>query len=458
MEKITLVVRRKWNRKALLLPCLCVAVYLISVLLLYEFGPVDWPTHKPVLFYTLQFLYIVFFVWGYYAGFKSKLPHARQWSKKQTRKLLRSLPFWVVLSIIFNFIKMIRSYGIKSLDFLSILKRFISGLLDAGASYREVGRLSKILVSNDVYGGKLFTLSNFLWAFFDMNIIFLAILYFPSGNKRQKILTAVLFLEIVIYYMSIGTSIGVFRLLLSIFVFVFIASQSLCGGIAAHFKVQKNSGKKALICGVLLLSAFIAYFVVMLKSRGGILNWDKSGFSIGGVSLDYDSIMFKILPTFLFIPLISVASYVTQGLYGFSLSLELPWIPMFGLGGSMWVVNLLARHGVNIGQFTYQSRIMERFNWDDRVQWASMYTWAANDLSLYGVILWMFLIGYVFALVYRDSVTTKNPFAKLLVVYFALMCIFMPGNNQVFQIVDTHFAFITAFIAWLVTTRVRVRI
>ena len=154
--------------------------------------------------------------------------------------------------------------------------------------------------------------------------------------------------------------------------------------------------------------------------------------------------------------MISLSAYLTQGYYAFSLCTLVPWKPMFGVGSSMWLVNIITEHFADIEQMTYQYRIQEVFGWDSKVQWASMYTWFANDVSIYGVVLVMFVIGYLLALTYRDSLTSDNPFAKLLVIYFAIMCIFMPCNNQIFQSTYTLFAFFTALIGWIITRRFKV--
>ena len=443
------------------IPLKCVVGYLVGVLLLYQFGPIAWVTHRPLLFYTLQSLYIAFFAFGYYHGIRFYWKPSQRWTEQRTESLLRYLPAFVVCSIVLTFMNsFLRNYMMSRISFSSIIKRIALGLSNLGSGY-SLKQEATSQTSATAYGGYGLTLLNYFWSFFDLNALFLSVVYFAKQRPAQRLLSLILLLEVLLSFLSIGTNIGVFRIVLAVAVCLWLRFQKW--DLDNPWKVlkllkSKQQKKKVFLPILLLFAVFLGYFVSVMKSRGSILNWENSSFNIGGIGLDYNSIMFTLLPDFLYIPLISVTSYLTQGLYAFSLSLEVPWIPMFGFGGSMWIEEFISKYFYNINQFTYQYRIMERFQWDDHVQWASMYTWAANDLSLYGVIALMYVIGYFFALTYRDSLTTENPFAKLLVIYFTLMCIFFPGNNQIAQFANTHLAFIGAFVAWLVTTRVRVRI
>ena len=99
---------------------------------------------------------------------------------------------------------------------------------------------------------------------------------------------------------------------------------------------------------------------------------------------------------------------------------------------------------------------MEQYGWDSRMYWASAYSWFANDVGLVGVVVIMFILGYFLALAYRDSLTTDNPFARIMVYYFAIIFLFLPCNNQIFQSIYTFSGFITAFLCWMFSTRYKV--
>ena len=147
---------------------------------------------------------------------------------------------------------------------------------------------------------------------------------------------------------------------------------------------------------------------------------------------------------------VSFSSYFTQGYYGMSLAMELPWQPMYGVGNSMFLVDLISDHFTDIDPYTYQVR-MEPMGWDSDIQWHSMYTWLANDVSFYGVVIVMLLIGIVFGAMFKDAITSGNPFAKMGIFYFMLMLIFIPCNNQLGQRADTLFSFILIILLWILS-------
>ena len=207
-----------------------------------------------------------------------------------------------------------------------------------------------------------------------------------------------------------------------------------------------------ILLAVAIIIITLYYFVSTIKSRGGILSWNSASFNIGGIGLNKDSVFFSILPESLYIPLIAVSNYVAQGYYAFSLCMRLPWIPTFGLGGSLQIIDIITKHFVDIDSMTYQRR-MEQFGWNARIRWHTIYTWFANDVSIYGVVLIMFVIGFCFALAYKDSLSGKNPFARIMVYFLVVTCLFIPCNSQILQSTYTLFSFITILICWLTTRR-----
>jgi len=185
-------------------------------------------------------------------------------------------------------------------------------------------------------------------------------------------------------------------------------------------------------------------------SRGGILFWNSSSYNIGGRGINRDSVFFKILPSGFHRLLVSLSAYLSQGYYGMSLTLRVNWIPMFGLGSSKAIQEMCSIFFPSIGEWTYQARISE-FGWDDYTRWHSMYSWFANDVSYLGVIVIMFIYGFIFARCYKDCIKTNNPFAQLMVYYMFVMAVFLPCNNQIFQSIYLFFSFITVFLGWIFT-------
>jgi hypothetical protein len=113
----------------------------------------------------------------------------------------------------------------------------------------------------------------------------------------------------------------------------------------------------------------------------------------------------------------------------------------------MFVVDMVSSNLFDIDKYTYQVKL-EPMGWDSDVRWHTMYMWLANDVSFYGVIAVMLLIGFVFGMMYKDAIKYKNAFAKASMFFYVLMFVFIPCNNQLGQSNETLFAFLLLVAAW----------
>lgn len=448
---------RRNLRRVSYLPIGLVLFYLIFTLVLYTYGPFAWITYEPVIFYTLQILYIIFLFLGYTVGMRSKQRNFSDWNKKKEHNIYRWILPLTIINCIVILINIARDLGYTNFNLTAIINGLLRGMSDMGAGYNErYDRIMSALDGGMVLGGSFMTLFNYLWDFFSFNVLLVGIYYFRRENILTKIFVLLSVLETICFYVSIGTNIGVFRVILAVVLFSILSIiRKSCMCVASRKK--KHSKVMIGIIGIGSILLVIYFFFNTMKARGGIYLWNTEYYNVGGIGLNRDSVFFRILPEALYMPLISLSGYLTQGYYGFSLATTIPWQPMYGVGSSMALVNIITEHFMNIDQFTYQYRIQELYGWDSDIQWASMYTWAANDVGFYGVVFIMFILGYFIALSYKDSITSHNPFSAVVLVYLGLTCIFLPCNFQIFQSTYTLFGFIAAFGTWLITTRVHIK-
>lgn len=441
-------------RKLRKTPIIVIEVYLIISILLYFIGPFEWKTYSPLFFCFLLFLYNFSLCLGYNIGIKSVSHNKRQWNNNKDKLVMTVLLPLSIINVIFILIVIFRNYGFVSFDLSRLSTIFIRAIGNKTNSYTKHLELISTINSANLIGGKFFSYINFLWEFFEYFVIVLDIYYFRKFGILMKLITIVVLLETAIYYLSIWTSIGVFRIILPIVIIYLLNLQKeKCLNRLDSKIIRKKQNRARLILFGALLISIVLFSIFMNLRKGGFSNFNVSTYRIGGIGIDNDSILFSIIPEVVYMPIVMITAYLTQGYYGLSMATQVKWDPMFGIGQNMWLVDLLEKNGVRINQYTYQYKIDEMFYWDERVQWASMYTWVANDVGLFGVAIVMVIIGLVFAVAYRDCIISDNPFAYVLVVLFALMFIFMPCNNQVFQTSYTCFSFITAFVMWFVTTR-----
>jgi hypothetical protein len=143
---------------------------------------------------------------------------------------------------------------------------------------------------------------------------------------------------------------------------------------------------------------------------------------------------------------------VTHGYYALYLSLDKPFVPMFGVGHSMFLTQQAVRLTGNeqIGNLSYPKRI-EEDGWDALGLWSSIYPWIASDVSFPGTIVVVLLIGLLFALAWYDALSGRNPFAYGVLAQFAIMLLYFPANNQTSQFGEGFTAFWAILIAWLIT-------
>ena len=465
------------QKGTLLLPIRLTILYLAFSIFVYIVCPFNWETPKPILFYSLLLIYMCAIWLGYHVGMSRKYNQSFALSPIMTDKLIQIVSLMTVVSCILYVINIFRDYGFSSFDFVGLCKQMWLGIQNPGFGYAfRAERLLSSVQGSDVVGGYAITLINYIWSFVELPSVILSLLYFCRLKPYAKICAVLYIILTFTYYLSIGTNIRVFH------VFLLIELPAIITVLSQSYQRQLNRKNVcrfivSMVLGILLMAG---YFTWMMVSRGGINRYEDPSYNVGGVSIDIGNETPETpaetppenpseepptspttppsvsTPSFQVPPIlmkfwISFSSYFTQGYYGMSLALTEPWTPMFGFGNSMFVVNFVSDHFFDIDQYTYQMKVERDYGWDSDIQWASMYSWLANDVSFYGVILVMFLIGFLLALIYKDAITTNNCFAKVGIFYFILMLLFIPCNNQLAQNAYTLFSFVFVMFSWILS-------
>jgi len=201
------------------------------------------------------------------------------------------------------------------------------------------------------------------------------------------------------------------------------------------------------------LGGFFAFFSATSGSRaGGFAQYGY--FRATGTFADYNYPLIRDLPPDAQVGALGLSGYLTQGYYALYLSLQKPFVPMFGVGNSLFLQRQAARitDDPTILREAYPFRI-EVDGWDGLGLWATIYPWIASDVSFLGSLVVVFLIGRFFALAWLDTLGVSNPFAVVVFALFLAMLFYFPANNQMLQDGEGVTAFWTTFIAWLVTRK-----
>ena len=492
---------------ALKLPIYLTIVYLVFSLVVYILCPYHWQTKRPVLFWTLNVLYIIAISAGYLVGLKHPVRFRRiTWTESKTDKLLTLVSIGCVINFILYGIYIFRCHGLKTLDFLELWNRMCVGFKDPGLGYKIYQDRLRWIDGVDVLGGTGYTLISLVWAFVEKAIAILSLLYFKKLKPYGKFFSVAYLVLVVALYVSIGTNIQIFNVFLLLELPIILKTFTLW-----HGKQLRKKHVVQLFAFLFVgIFAMMLYFGWMLESRHAANGVEASDYIIGGYRPDLGdtpsdtspaepsatapaeppttapaappttapaepsttapaepsvtapaeppttapaepadtSPLERKLTNFW----LSASSYLSQGYYGMSQALTLDWVPMYGVGNSMFLVNMISGHIYDIDQYTYQVRL-EPLGWDSDVRWHTMYTWVANDVSFYGVVAVMFLIGCLFGMMFRDAITTENPFAKASIFFFILMLLFIPCNNQIAQSNQNLCPFLLLVLLWLLCGR-----
>ncbi len=223
--------------------------------------------------------------------------------------------------------------------------------------------------------------------------------------------------------------------------------------LSGLLKISWSRRVVAITSIILVMVFFLWFFSMGQLTRPG--SGAPTGFfsHAGGLYADYDNVTIRYLPLEAQSGFIALASYLTQGYFALYLSLDKPFVPMFGVGNSMFLFNNMAKLTENddIKRMPYPMRVQAEDGWDAYGNWSSIYPWLASDVSFPGTIVVVFLIGYVFALSWLDTLQGTNPFAVAAFTQFLLILAYFCASNICLQTGENLVSFWATMVLWSLT-------
>ena len=436
--------RKKNNQISLYIPIILVGLYSMSTIVLYFLGPWDWPTKNLFIFSTLLLAYNVALILGYFLGIKVNIGNKFKDSLQidnygPSRKGLKYINICIYIFFVFTVLNCIRVTGLSSFAPFDYISEVIKGIKDPALQYREnLGR-----AHGSAFGGSLLSYLNVLISPFIWGAIPLALFYFKKLPLFTKFIAIFcIFLECS-RWIAIGTNKGIFDIAITI-VTVLLIKNILRNRNKETRLRRKNIKAKVLF--FLILPMY--FFTTAISDRlGG--NVTKYNMVINNVPINPDSFLMKITPEFFETALILISSYVTQGYYALSMAIALPYTPLYGIGNSMFLMeNYKKFSNIDVFEYTYQAKLAE-YGWDPFVNWHTIYTWLANDVSFIGVIFVMLVLGFIYAKVWKDVLYSENSIAIVLMCLFSLIFIFMSSNNVILSNPTSFMAFWGLLMYWI---------
>jgi hypothetical protein len=430
-------------------PIIFIELYLSFTVILYAFGPWDWRTNNPILTYIMLIVFQFALALGYMKTMKKRM--SRKISKeiidekrKEYSVTIYSLKFIKVLLIInifFIVLNVIRTLNMPTFSFGNLWNQLLMGLTDPASQYRE----SKIITTK--FGGSILSYANvllapLLWLSFPLSLY-----RFKELSFIYKILALSSLLLEAARWVAIGTNKGFIDIILILLTVLMINKLSPWIKNKRDIRINGKRGKAWIILAILVICIGIYSFSQTVGDRVQD-NWADLSITLNNTKLNFNSGLMLITPTSLEPTLIYMGSYLTQGYYALSLATSLPWIPMFGVGHSMFLIeNISPIISSNLYEMTYQTRL-SIFGWNPLVNWHSFYVWFANDVSLFGVVFIMYFLGRLFAAIIYDATILGDNLAVAILCLLTILFVYIPANDQVFSYPTTFMAFWVLTMIW----------
>jgi hypothetical protein len=413
-----------------MLPIVFFEFYLNMTVFLFAFGPWPWPVSNPIKLYG--FLTAAHF--ALFLGYVSSVFHKLVPTISRIRAS-RMLFISVTLNLLLLPFTFLSRTG-------QVLPQLRDAVIDPGAAYSNT-RIARSSVT------AVFEYARILVAPWLFPLIPLTVFYWRGIGRKFKTMSMLAVVGVLSISLATGTNKGIADFVL---LFPWLV-------LAAHFsgigELSRKQWRALFLLFIFAFTLFIIFFTrgQMTRPGSGALSFYAS---VPGIYADTDNYFIRFLPFNAKVGITSLIGYLTQGYYALSLAIDRPFVPMFGIGNSMFLFNnfadLLGMESIR--QMPYPSRI-ERFGWDAYGKWSSIYPWIASDVSFVGTIGILFLIGFVFGLSWLDTLNGTNPLAICVFSQFLIMLFYFPANNQVAQSGESFVSFYGLLVAWLLTRHVR---
>lgn len=425
------------ENKALYIPIAYVQLYLTATILLYILGPLEWKSQNPVMLFSFILLSQALLFFGYMLEMNKMTKrntvnnHVDNYVQLDSKeKTLKFLNIFIVINLIITILYLMRNTGMSSFSLAEIISNFSKGLTDSGNQY--LGKFNEEISFGGGWLAPLITISSpLLWPVIPLSFYFFKDLKFY--NKLIIILTV--FFEAA-RWISTGTNKGVIDLILT---FVFIVFIRLWN---KNYLANEKKSKKQIVYIAAILSLILLGFTLFVNNIDSRLNENYNTVTkiTGDTKVNLDKPLMKLMPDELNSLFVYTSQYLTQGYYGLSLALDEPFVPMFGVGNSTFILENLKEINIDLYQYTYAERIAYE-GWDPSMNWHTIYVWLANDLSFFGVLVAMYFIGVYFAHVSYRCIANKEPIAISLLILLLLGFFYFPANNQIMASPITFMAF-----------------
>lgn len=392
-------------------------LYIIGTLLLHIIGPIKYYNYevrdKSILLLFMTFALVIFNIFFWLGS------HTKQSSKKivigsyKRINLIRTTIYVSTIILILNFIGYVSTKGIN-FNFANI-----------------VNSLSMVYKDNtsQISGGGNIYLKIYIILYFCIPFSFLNVLInYKKISNVDRILTGInllLFIMINLFFVGSTKMFGDLIVILLFFYFY-------------RIRVDKKNRKKILVWSVIISFTIFVIFGYTISNR--IFLWGNVD-SVGK-SYDLNNFLIRNLNKRMQFAICMAVGYLTQGYYGLAKSLQIPFVWCKGMGSSFfWKDQMLSLFPNMQVPLAYPERLVNVGNWSPKGNWQTIFPWLASDFTFLGAILLLGVMFYYCGKMWKNIESNNNPFRMALLLYFFEIIVFIPANNQIFQVANTFIAF-----------------
>jgi hypothetical protein len=405
--------------------------YILFTMLLHYFGP--WIYKDEMIWMVVAYMLVVvlLFCMGFHSVAKplrNKIYKNDYMCRLNYKRFSFVSKFGLVLQFSFTVLLAVTAFsqGLISLDIIFNPGQIYIDALELG---KEEGS-SSLVTQITTLGMPIFYLSN---AYMIFN-------YSKLTKTWRFWLIFTLIFQLLIGAVTKGAQKGFFDL------FILVASVSY---LRAYFN-QKLFWRWIRYSCFLLLTVIIVFFIFQLSRLKAYDALDFSGF--GPMSLAKDGLLFNIFGNSLGLMISLFILYLSQGYYGLSLSMQLPFEWTYGVGNSFALMSYTEQYlGIaGIEDKTYPFRMAAQFDWPAKMYWHTFFPWAASDLTFAGAAALMYVAGKVYARSLIDGLVYESPLGVCVFYLTTVFILYLPANNQLLQTRGMMIGFLTIFMIWLI--------
>jgi hypothetical protein len=421
-------------------PMVALQIYLTAIFVAFVYGPWPWPVVNPARLYIFLTLAQLMIFIGYVSVGKGRGCQFRwRWTWKQM------LYVSMILNAIWLYPNLVERTGHNYSTVAQVVSAVRSGFVEPGAAYKS--NLEAMRNESGISLAYAFTLlfSPLLCIMFPLGV-----LHWRQLGFGAKFLLLLLIILDALTWVASGANKGLADIVI-ILPFLLFARVAM---------FQEHLPWRKLIGAVLVVAIFgLVFFGSFSKGQKGRAN--NAVYNLfdydAGIEADQEHPVLRHLPQDAKYGVAVLMNYITQGYYGLSLCMELPYVPTYGLGNSYYTASWAGKYlGLSdIINESYPARATTAFGWDSYVRWNSLYPWLASDITFPGVILFTFFLGRVLALAWRDMIWGRNPVAVSVFCSLVTMCLYIPANNQILGFPRSGIAFIVTFTCWVRSRKVK---